>query len=980
MSYAGIVTAIPMPHSPVPISRSMSTSSMLDPRDVELPDVPLRDEHPTIRVEGAREHNLKDLDLAIPKGKFVVFTGVSGSGKSSLAFDTIYAEGRRRYVESLSTYARQFLGQMEKADFDRISGLSPTISIEQKTTGSNPRSTVGTVTEIYDHLRVFYAQLGEQHCHNCGRPVTSMSTDSIVEQILELDEGTKFMVLAPLVRNRKGEYEDLFEDLRDNGFVRARVDGEIRMLENVDKLELQKKHDIDVVVDRLVARPDSHGRIRESIEMALDVGGGHLIVDVPDREEGDDEKRYSTERACTHCDIAFPELTHQSFSFNSPVGQCSTCRGIGTTPQVDPSRFVLDESDSLADGAIEAIGPAPDNDEADDFKYAEHVEEAWEALFQYAAGTDIDLDAPWKDLSRKTRRRVSRGDRSEDFPGIAHFVDRAHDEARKKSVRDFFDEFITDRTCPDCEGARLRPESRAVLFRDRSIADVCGAEIAEAVDIFDAVELEGLEETIGRDLLSEIRARLSFLVDVGLDYLSLNRAATTLSGGESQRVRLASQLGSDLSGVLYVLDEPSIGLHHRDNRLLLDTLERLRDEGNTVIVVEHDLETMEAADHLVDFGPGAGANGGEIVATGSVEEVQSAERSVTGAYLDGRREIAVPDERRDGDGGEFTIRGARANNLDSIDVTFPTGTFTCVTGVSGAGKSSLVNETMYPAVARDVYYKHRSVGPHDAIEGLDAFDKVIEIDQSPIGRTPRSTTATYTKAFDHIRDFFANLPTSKMYGFDKGRFSFNTDGGRCPECGGRGVQKIEMNFLADVYVTCEACLGRRYDETTLRVGYRGHTIADVLEMTVEEAHELFEQHPKIRRILRTLLDVGLDYVRLGQPSHTLSGGEAQRVKLSRELAKVATGETLYILDEPTTGLHFDDIKNLLDVVDQLVEGGNTVVVIEHNLDIVKCADHVIDLGPEGGEQGGRLVAAGTPEEIAACEESYTGRYLRDVLP
>ena len=958
----------------------MSTAHLLDPRDVELPEIRRPGDRRAIVVEGAREHNLKDLDVSIPKEKLIVFTGVSGSGKSSLAFDTIYAEGRRRYVESLSTYARQFLGHMEKADFDRVSGLSPTISIEQKTTGSNPRSTVGTVTEIYDHLRVFYAQLGEQHCHNCGRPVSSMSLDSIVDRILELDEGTKFMVLAPLVRNRKGEYRDLFEDLRDSGFVRARIDGEIRLLEEIDKLDLHTRHDIDVVVDRLVARADNHKRVRESVELALDTGDGHCIAAVPGRgDQQEQEKLYSTERACTHCNIAFPELTHQSFSFNSPVGQCPKCRGIGTTPQVEPGLFVIDETKSPSEGCIEAIGPNPDRQERDSFKYASQVADAWEALSSYADAADIDLDTPWEELPPETRDAICTGDDSRDFPGIADEVETARDQARKTSVRKFFDEFIDDKVCPACEGARLRPESRAVLFRETSIAEVCAMEIGEAVEFFEGVDLAGTEERIGADLISEVRSRLSFLVEVGLDYLSLNRAAMTLSGGESQRVRLASQLGSDLAGILYVLDEPSIGLHQRDNKLLLDTLEHLRDEGNTVIVVEHDLETMETADHLVDFGPGAGAEGGEIVASGTVEEVESEPRSVTGAYLAGRRSIAVPDERREGDGEAFEIRGARANNLESIDVDFPTGKFICVTGVSGAGKSSLVTETLYPAVARHVYYKHRSVGPHDSMEGLDLFDKVIEIDQTPIGRTPRSTAATYTKVFDHVRALFANLPTSKMYGFDKGRFSFNTEEGRCPECGGQGVQKIEMDFLADVYVTCETCLGRRYDDTTLRVAYRGQTIADVLEMTVAEASELFSQHPKIRRILDTLLDVGLDYVQLGQPSYTLSGGEAQRVKLSRELAKVATGETLYILDEPTTGLHFDDIQNLLSVIDQLVEGGNTVVVIEHNLDIIKCADHVIDLGPEGGHDGGRLVAAGTPEEVASVEESHTGRCLREIL-
>jgi len=959
----------------------MSTGTLVHPDDRTLPELPDRQRHHSVRIQGAREHNLKEIDVEIPKKKLVVFTGVSGSGKSSLAFDTLYAEGRRRYVESLSTYARQFLGQMEKADYDRLSGLSPTISIEQKTTGSNPRSTVGTVTEIYDHLRVLFAQLGRQHCHECGRPVTSMSTDRIVEEVLELEEGTKFMVLAPLIRNRKGEYRDLFEDLRESGFTRARIDGEMQKLEEVDELELHVRHDIDAVVDRLVARPETEGRVRESVELALETGEGRCIALVPG---GDDEsareRLFSTERACTHCDVAFPELTHQSFSFNSPLGRCPECRGIGTTPQVDPRRFVIDDSRSLTEGCIEAIGPHPETSEGESFNYADQVSDCWGALIDYAEIRGFDLETPWRRLDPELREAICRGDDGADFPGVAPMVADAHDGAKKKSVREFFEEFIDDAPCGACDGTRLRPESRAVRFRDRSIGEIGDLEIDDALEAFEGIELEGVEARVGADLVSEIRSRLSFLTEVGVDYLTLNRAATTLSGGESQRVRLASQLGSDLSGILYVLDEPSIGLHQRDNRLLLGTLERLRDEGNTVIVVEHDLETMRHADHLVDFGPGAGVEGGEIVATGTFEEVRQHPRSITGAYLAGRRSIEVPDQRREGTGESLVVKGARANNLDAVDAEFPAGTFICVTGVSGAGKSSLVNETLYPAVARNVYYKHRSVGRHETIEGLELFDKVIEIDQSPIGRTPRSTAATYTKVFDHVRELFANLPTSEMYGFDKGRFSFNTDGGRCPECSGQGVRTIEMNFLSDVYVTCETCLGKRYNETTLRVNYRGRTIADVLDMTVAEASELFSEHPKIRRILRTLLDVGLDYVQLGQPSHTLSGGEAQRVKISRELAKVATGDTLYILDEPTTGLHFDDIQNLLDVIDQLVEAGNTVVVIEHDLDIIKSADHVIDLGPEGGDGGGELVASGTPEEVARREDSHTGRYLRDALP
>jgi excinuclease ABC subunit A len=956
------------------------TTDVLHLRENRTPS-PSPDALDRIVVEGAREHNLKDLDVSIPKEKLVVFTGVSGSGKSSLAFDTIYAEGRRRYVESLSTYARQFLGQMEKADFDRVSGLSPTISIEQKTASHSSRSTVGTITEIYDHLRVFFAQLGKQHCHECGRPVTSRSTSSVVEEIATLEEGTKFRLLAPLVRNRQGEYEDLFEDLRQQGFARARIDGETRRLEGIDKLELRKRHDIDVVVDRLIARDDAHDRIRESVERALEAGGGQCIVEIPDAPEDERERLFSTERACTHCDVAFPELTHQSFSFNSPVGQCPECDGLGTTPQVEPSLFVIDTSETIREGCIEAIGADPETPEGESFNYADPVSELWNDIKELADDGRVDLDAPWSELDPSTRRMLHRGDASRGFEGLIDAVERLHTEARKSSVRNFFGEFVVSATCPACEGSRLRPESRAVRFRDVSIAEVCGMEIEKAHAYFESIELEeGVETKVGADLLSEIETRLGFMVEVGLDYLSLGRGADTLSGGESQRVRLAGELGTNLSGVLYVLDEPSIGLHQRDNQRLLETLEQLRDEGNSVVVVEHDRETMERADHLVDFGPGAGAEGGEIVASGTVEEVVESPRSVTGAYLSGRRRIEVPEKRREPGDESLTVRGARANNLQSIDVEFPTEQFVCVTGVSGAGKSSLVNETLLPAVARHVYYKHRSVGPHDAIEGLETFDKVIEIDQKPIGRTPRSTAATYTNVFDHVRKLFANLPTSEIYGFDKGRFSFNTKGGRCSECDGRGAEQVEMNFLADVYVTCENCLGRRYDDTTLRVSYKGHSIADVLEMTIAEAMEVFGNHPKIRRILETLLDVGLGYVRLGQPSHTLSGGEAQRVKLASELARVATGDTLYILDEPTTGLHLDDVQNLLNVIDQLVDDGNTVVVIEHDLDLIKCADHVIDLGPEGGDGGGDLVATGTPEEVAEVDASHTGRALRSVLP
>jgi excinuclease ABC subunit A len=937
-------------------------------------------EKDAIVVHGAREHNLKNLDLTLPKGHLIVFTGPSGSGKSSLAFDTIYAEGRRRYVESLSTYARQFLGQIEKPDFDYIGGLSPTISIEQKTSTNNPRSTVGTVTELHDHLRVLYARLGQQTCHQCDRPVTSMSREAIIGSVLSLDEGTRFMVLAPLVRNRKGEYRDLFEELRQDGFIRARVDGEIEMLEDIDKLELHKRHDIDVVVDRLVAKDGKQQRVADSIELAVATAGGRCVIHTP--ADGRD-RLYSTKRACTHCDIAFPELSHQSFSFNSPVGMCSDCQGIGSTQQVDPQALVIDETKTIDEGAVEAIGPDPDTDRGERFKHADSVGKVWKKLKATAKARKLDLDRPFGELTSDERDLVRFGPDEakkssyKGFKGVVPFVAKAHAKARKKSTRDFFGEFMKPAPCPTCDGTRLRPESRAVIFRGRSLAEVGDMDIAGARDFFDGVELEGREATIGKDLLVEIRERLGFLLDVGLDYLSLGRAATSLSGGESQRIRLASQLGSELSGILYVLDEPSIGLHARDHRRLLRTLASLRDQGNSVIVVEHDRDTMEHADLLVDFGPAAGRNGGEIVAMGSPEQVRDAKGSLTVDYLCGRKEIAVPEERRPNDTPSLTIRGARHNNLKDIDARFPTGTFTCVTGVSGAGKSSLVNEILYPAIARRVYFKHRSVGEHDDIEGLELFDKVIKIDQSPIGRTPRSNPATYTKAFDHIRALFANLPESRMYGFDKGRFSFNVKEGRCEACKGQGVQTVEMSFLADVYVPCDSCLGRRFDPTTLRVKYRGQSINDVLDMTVAEAAELFDKHPKISRILQTLLDVGLDYIQLGQPSPTLSGGEAQRIKLSRELAKIATGDTLYILDEPSTGLHFHDITKLLGVVDQLADAGNTVVMIEHNIDIIKGADYVIDLGPEGGHEGGELVACGTPEEVAAVERSYTGRFLRE---
>ncbi len=934
-------------------------------------------------VQGAREHNLKNISISLPKKSLVVFTGPSGSGKSSLAFDTIYAEGRRRYVESLSTYARQFLGQMEKPDFDFISGLSPTISIEQKTTGNNPRSTVGTITEIYDHMRVLFSKLGKQHCYQCGEPVSSLSPDSITKRLLDLPAKSKLMILSPQVRNRKGEFKDLFTNMRKQGFVRARIDGKIVDLDGVDKLRKTYKHDIDVVIDRLIIKPGIEDRLTESVKLALSMGSGTLIA-VTYEGKKPVEHLYSTQRTCIPCNIAYPELTHQSFSFNSPLGMCPTCRGIGMQDQAEPDLMVLDDSLSILEGALVPLGKDPDAEDTKKFTHKTAVKPMWKELKAAAKQEEIDLSKPWSELdnseqcyvfygSRRGRRKYPRG-----FKGIVHEVEDAAKTAGKAASRDFFSEFVIPTTCSDCDGARLRPESRAVKLHDYSITELCESGINYTREKLDSISLEGDEALIGQELLKEIHDRLIFLENVGLQYLNLNRSATTLSGGESQRIRLASQLGSELSGILYVLDEPSIGLHQRDNLRLLDTLKDLRDRGNSVIVVEHDKDTMEIADYIVDFGPGAGRFGGDVVAQGTFDEICKSD-SLTGDYLADRKQIPIPQTRRPHDKDALIIKGARANNLKNIDVRIPKGCFVCVTGVSGAGKSTLINDILVPAVARHVYFKHRTTGDHDAIENLDLFDKIIEIDQKPIGRTPRSNPSTYTKLFDEIRALFANLPESKIYGFNKGRFSFNVSGGRCEECLGAGVKKIEMNFLADVYVPCDICLGKRFNHPTLRVTYRGHTIADVLDMSVGDAAELFSAHPKISRILKTLLDVGLDYIKLGQSSTTLSGGEAQRIKLSRELAKIATGDTLYVLDEPSTGLHFEDINKLLQVTDRLVDAGNTVVMIEHNLDIIKYADYIIDIGPEGGDKGGELIATGTPEDVATCKKSYTGKFLKDIL-
>lgn len=950
------------------------------PQSEHMPEIVASALAQTIEIRGAQTHNLENLDLDLPKNELIVFTGPSGSGKSSLAFDTIYAEGRRRYVESLSTYARQFVSQIERPEVRRLSGLSPTLSIEQKTASRNPRSTVGTITEIYDHLRVLFARLGKQFCHECGRPVTPMSKESIIGRLLSMESGQKFMLLAPLVENRKGEYRDLFDDLRQQGFTRVRIDGSIELLEDITKLDLNTRHSIEVVVDRLVVKQGQQKRIAESTELALSVGEGECIAVTPDDGQ---EQLFSTKRACSHCGEAFSELTHQRFSFNSKLGQCKKCQGLGTTPQVDMDTLVIHGDRTIRQGAIEAVGPAPDSEQGQNFKYAEHVDTAWNHLESLSQSEQIDLDTPWSELSYAEKRKLVEGTSSS--PGLAKFITRKHESADSKAVRDFFGEFIVPAQCPRCEGGRLRPENEAVLFEGKSIVELCRTDLRKTRAFLEDIQLEGRRRRIGRPLLAEIVERLEFLERVGLEYLCLHRAASTLSGGEAQRIRLASQLGSELAGVLYVLDEPSIGLHARDQRKLLGILQQLRDSGNTVIVVEHDPDTMEHADQLVDFGPKAGADGGRIVGQAPPQAFieggsQRFSDSETALYLSGEQKIPVPQSRRTDSDDSVTIYGARHNNLDGIDVSFPLGAFICVTGVSGAGKSSLVNDTLWPALARKLYSKHRRVGKHERIEGLELIDKAIRIDQKPIGRTPRSNPATYTKVFGHIRELFADLPASRMYGFDKGRFSFNVKQGRCEACKGRGAKKVEMQFLADAYTQCEQCRGRRYDPTTLRIKYRGYSIADVLDMTVAEAAKVFDKHPKIKRRLQTLIDVGLDYIKLGQPSPTLSGGEAQRVKLSRELAKIQTGDTLYILDEPSIGLHFTDVEKLLDVIDRLVADGNTVVVIEHNMDILKSADHLIDLGPEGGPHGGgQLVATGTPEQVAEASESHTGRFLAEVL-
>ncbi len=940
------------------------------------------DEPNFVVVRGAREHNLKIDELRIPKRQLVVFTGVSGSGKSSLAFDTLYAEGQRRYVESLSTYARQFLGQMEKPHYDQIRGLSPTIAIEQKSASSNPRSTVGTVTEIYDYLRVLYARAGEQRCHLCGGEVSARSAAEIVDELMRLPKDSKVLLLARKAENRKGEFRELLEEARKAGFARARIDGVIARLEDVGALDKKKKHTIEIVVDRLTIGSAERARLTDSVETALKAGEGSILAAV----EGEAlERAYSEARACPACGVGLPELTPQLFSFNGPMGMCIDCNGLGSSQEIDPDLVVPNPDLSLSEGAIEPWGQRLDKDSG------------WTASIAAALKREhgIPLDRPWKNLTSRQReiilyglgdKRVTvrwegkhgSGSWALRFQGVITNIKRRMQDTQSEAVRQMYARYFRERACRACQGRRLRPEARAVLVSGKTISDVTALTVGAASAHFEKLSLTGSRAEIAAEILKEIRTRLGFLLNVGLEYLTLERSAATLSGGEAQRIRLASQLGSELSGVMYVLDEPSIGLHQRDNLRLIETLRRLRDLGNSVIVVEHDAETIESADHVVDFGPGAGRQGGAVVSAGTADEVRRDPASITGRYLSGRERIEVPGTRRTPTGW-ITLRGAREHNLKDIDVAFPLGVLVAITGVSGAGKSSLINTTLHPALRRKLLGSGDLPGAHRALEGAEAIDKVIDIDQKPIGRTPRSNPATYTKAFDQIREVFAATAEARAYGFGPGRFSFNVKGGRCEACEGDGVRKVEMHFLADVYVTCEVCKGKRYNEATLRVKWKDRSIADLLETSVSEARQLFAQHRVLSHILETLEEVGLGYIALGQSATTLSGGEAQRVKLSRELAKRETGRTLYLLDEPTTGLHFEDVRRLLAVLGRLVAAGNTVLVIEHNLDVIKTADWVIDIGPEGGAGGGELVAAGTPEQVAANADSFTGQFLTRLL-
>ncbi len=937
----------------------------------------------TIRVRGARVNNLKNVSLEIPRDKLVVLTGLSGSGKSSLAFDTIYAEGQRRYVESLSSYARMFLGQMDKPDVDSIDGLSPAISIDQKTTSKNPRSTVGTVTEIYDYLRLLWARCGTPHCPKCGKEIRRQSVDQIVDQIMQLPERTKFQILAPVVRGKKGEHQKVFEDARRGGYARVRVDGSIYELSEEISLDKNKKHHIEVIVDRLMMKPDLARRLTDSVETAANLSGGLVILNELD---GDRDTMFSQNYACEECGVSLPELSPRMFSFNNPYGACPVCTGLGTQLVADPALIIPDDSKSILQGAIQASGYNNVKDDSIARMYFEALGKKYH----------FSLTEPIRDLPKTAldailygtgkenltiyyERANGRGVLERPFEGVLNNISRRYAETQSEAMHKELEECMAERPCPKCRGRRLSDVSLAVTVGGMNIMDFCAMPISDELDFMNRLTLEGSMAVIAEQILREIRSRLGFLQAVGLRYLTLSRAAATLSGGESQRIRLATQIGSSLMGVLYILDEPSIGLHQRDNDKLLATLRQLRDLGNTVLVVEHDEDTMRAADYIVDVGPGAGVHGGEIVAAGSVQDIMNCPRSVTGQYLSGAKKIPVPAERRKGNGKSLIVRGAAENNLRHIDVEIPLGTFTCITGVSGSGKSSLVNEILYKKLAGALNHARTRPGKFDSIEGLENLDKVVGIDQSPIGRTPRSNPATYTGLFNDIRDLFASTSDARTRGYGPGRFSFNVKGGRCEACGGDGLVKIEMHFLADVYVPCEVCRGRRYNRETLEVLYKGKNIADVLDMTAEEALGFFENLPKIRQKVQTLVDVGLGYIKLGQSSTTLSGGEAQRVKLATELSRRATGRTIYILDEPTTGLHMADVHRLIDILQLLADAGNTVLVIEHNLDVIKVADHIIDLGPEGGAGGGTIVAQGTPEEVAACPESFTGQYLKKLL-
>ena len=934
-----------------------------------------------IVVKGAREHNLKNINVTIPKNKLVVITGLSGSGKSSLAFDTLYAEGQRRYVESLSSYARQFLGLMEKPDVESIEGLSPAIAIDQKTTSKNPRSTVGTVTEIYDYIRLLYARIGEPHCPNCGKKIEKQTIDQIVETVMNLETGTKIQVLSPVVRGKKGEYKALLEGFSKEGFVRLRVDGTIYELTDDIDLDRKKKHNIDLIVDRLVIKDDIRSRLAESIEISLKYANNLVIINTPS-----EEMLFSQNYACPDCNISIEELSPRMFSFNNPFGACPECTGIGYLMKMNEDLIIPDKNKTLYDG-VKAFG-------ASTMKKGDTMAKMYfESIGKHYG---VDINVPIKKLPREFLNKILYGTGTEEidfrfssaagerkfrapFEGVIPTLERRYRETKSQGMRDFYEYYMTESPCEACHGARLKKESLAVTVGGKNIQELTDMPIAKIQNFVNNLKLDRTKTLIANQILKELNKRLQFLVDVGLEYLTLSRPAGTLSGGEAQRIRLATQIGAGLSGVLYILDEPSIGLHQRDNDKLIATLKKLRDLGNTVVVVEHDEDTMYAADYIVDIGPAAGVHGGNVIATGDVEDIKKNPNSITGAYLSGRKQIKVPSKRRKSNGKSIEIKGAKQNNLKNIDVKIPLGVFTCVTGVSGSGKSTLINEILYKGLAKELYNSTEFPGKHDKILGIENIDKVINIDQSPIGRTPRSNPATYTGVFDLIRDIFAGTNEAKLRGYEKGRFSFNVSGGRCETCQGDGVLKIEMHFLPDIYVPCEVCHGKRYNRETLEVKYKGKNIADVLDMTVEEALEFFEHIPKIKQKIQTLYDVGLGYVKLGQPSTTLSGGEAQRVKLATELSKRATGKTLYILDEPTTGLHIADVHKLIEILQRLVDTGNSIVVIEHNLDLIKTADHIIDLGPESGEKGGEVIACGTPEQIVKNERSYTGKFLKKML-